>query len=201
MLINIGLIIIGYLFGSLPWGLIIGKFFYDKDIRDYGSGNLGGTNAARVLGFHVGVIVIVLDALKALIAMIICHYLKPGLEQYIGLAACFGHCFPIFAGFKGGKAVSSAYGYLLGLSLYVTHEFMYTFVLPIAVFFIVLLLSRMVSLSSMCGITSASIFILLFVDKTVGLLVFILALFIIYRHSANIKRIINGTESKILNNK
>ena len=201
MLENIGLIILGYLFGSVPWGLVIGKVFYGKDIRNYGSGNLGGTNAARVLGFHVGVIVILLDALKALLAMIICHYIKPGIEQYIGLAVCFGHCFPVFAGFKGGKAVASAYGYLLGLAIFVTHEYLYTFIIPVIVFFAVLLISRMVSLSSMCGVTSAAILIFTFNDKIVGLLVLILALFIIYRHKANIERIINHKESKIFSKK
>ena len=97
--------IIGYLIGSVPWGLVIGKVFYHKDIREYGSGNLGGTNAARVLGTPVGILVILLDALKAFLVMSLNHYIAPGIEQYCGLAVCIGHCFPIFANFKGGKAV------------------------------------------------------------------------------------------------
>ena len=90
-------ILIGYLFGSVPWGLVIGKVFYHKDIREYGSGNPGGTNAARVLGLPAGIAVIALDALKALIAMAITHLFHPGIEQYVGLAVCIGHCFPVFA--------------------------------------------------------------------------------------------------------
>ena len=189
--------IIGYLIGSVPWGLVIGKAFYHKDIREYGSGNLGGTNAARVLGTPVGILVILLDALKAFLVMSLNHYIAPGIEQYCGLAVCIGHCFPIFANFKGGKAVACSYGYLFGLALYVTHEFLYTFLAPVSVFFIVLIMSRMVSLSSMCGVTSAAITIFFSVDKTIGLLVFALAIFVIYRHKANIQRIKNGTESKI----
>ena len=189
--------IIGYLIGSIPWGLVIGKVFFHKDIREYGSGNLGGTNAGRVLGTPIGILVILLDALKAFIVMSLSHFIYPGVEQYCGLAVCIGHCFPIFAGFKGGKAVACSYGYLFGLSMYVTHEWIFTFIAPVAVFFLILIISKMVSLSSMCGVTSAAILIFFFVDKTIGLMVFALALFVIYRHRANIERIKNGTESKI----
>lgn len=190
-------LLIGYLIGSIPWGLMIGKVFFHKDIRKYGSGNPGGTNAGRVLGTPVGIIVILLDGLKALLVMILCHQIAPGLEQYAGLAVCIGHCFPVFAGFRGGKAVACSYGYLLGLALFVTHEFTFTFILPLAVFFVSLALSKMVSLSSMLGVSTAAIAVFLFVDRKIGLMLAALALFVIYRHRANIGRIINGTESKI----
>ena len=194
-------ILIGYLFGSVPWGLVIGKVFYHKDIREYGSGNPGGTNAARVLGLPAGIAVIALDALKALIAMAITHLFHPGIEQYVGLAVCIGHCFPVFAGFRGGKAVASSYGYLLGLALFVTHEYLYTFLIPVLVFFAVLLIFRMVSLASMCGVTSAALSLLIHGDTSTGLLVLALAAFVIYRHSTNIKRIIEHKESKIFTKK
>lgn len=193
--------LVAYLIGSIPWGLVIGKVFFNKDIRQYGSGNLGGTNAARVLGLPVGITVIVLDASKALLMMFIVNRINPGIEQYVGLAVCIGHCFPIFAGFKGGKAVACAYGYLLGLALFVNHEYLYTFLYPVISFFVILLVSRMVSLSSMISVTIAALLITIFVDRNVGILVGLLAIFIIYRHSANIKRIINGEESKIFTKK
>lgn len=198
---NILLIILGYLFGSISFGLIISKLFYKKDLRDYGSGNLGGTNAARVLGLHVGILVILLDGLKTLLAMYITNLISPGFEQYVGLSVCFGHCFPIFANFKGGKAVASGFGYLLGLAIFVTHEYLYTLLIPIISFVVILLLFRMVSLASMLSIFIASISIFIKIDKTIGILVFILSLFIVYRHSANIKRIINNTEPKIFEKK
>ena len=194
---NITLLILAYLIGSIPWGLVIGKLFFHTDIRDYGSGNLGGTNAGRVLGTHIGFLVILLDGLKAFLFMLLINRILPGYEQYIGLAVCIGHCFPIFAGFRGGKAVACAYGYLLGLAVFVNHEYMFTFVLPIIIFFVVLFSTKIVSLSSMVGVTCAAIMIFLFVSRSSGLLVFLLALFVIYRHKANIGRIINGTESKI----
>ena len=190
-------LIIGYLIGSIPWGLVIGKVFFNKDIRQYGSGNLGGTNAGRVLGTPIGILVILLDALKAFIVMIIVNKIYPGFEQYAGLAVCIGHCFPIFAGFKGGKAVACSYGYFLGLAMFVTHDYVFSFLSPAIVFFIVLALSRMVSLSSMIGVFSGAITIFIFDDHLCGLLVLCLSLFVIYRHSANIERIKNGTESKI----
>lgn len=190
-------IVLGYIIGSIPWGLIIGKVFFNKDIRNYGSGNLGGTNAGRVLGAPIGILVIVLDSMKAFMMMLLCHSIYPGIEQYIGLAVCIGHCFPIFANFKGGKAVACSYGYLLGLALFVTHEWLYTFALPLAIFLIVLVISRMVSLSSMTGVLSAGILIFILVDKKIGILVLLLALFVIYRHRTNIDRILKGTESKL----
>ena len=196
MLKTIFWLLLAYVIGSIPWGLIIGKVFFHKDIRQYGSGNLGGTNAGRVLGTPIGILVILLDSMKAFLMMLLCNKLNPGIEQYIGLMVCVGHCFPIFANFKGGKAVACSYGYLLGLALFVTNEFVFTFLIPLIVFLITLIISKMVSLSSMVGISSA-VFTLLKVNYKLSILQLILALFVIYRHSANIKRIINKTESKI----
>ncbi len=196
MLKTIFWLLLAYVIGSIPWGLIIGKVFFHKDIRQYGSGNLGGTNAGRVLGTPIGILVILLDSMKAFLMMLLCNKLNPGIEQYIGLMVCVGHCFPIFAGFKGGKAVACSYGYLLGLALFVTNEFIFTFLIPLLVFLITLITSKMVSLSSMVGLSSA-VLTLLKVNYKLSILQLILALFVIYRHSANIKRIINKTESKI----
>ena len=200
MLKTIFWLLLAYVIGSIPWGLIIGKVFFHKDIRQYGSGNLGGTNAGRVLGTPIGILVILLDSMKAFLMMLLCNKLNPGIEQYIGLMVCVGHCFPIFANFKGGKAVACSYGYLLGLALFVTNEFIFTFLIPLIVFLITLVISKMVSLSSMVGLSSA-VFTLLKVNYKLSILQLILALFVIYRHSANIKRIINKTESKISFNK
>ena len=113
VLVTIIAIAVGYIVGSIPWALIIGKVFYKKDIREYGSGNLGGTNAGRVLGAKAGMAVIVLDALKALIYMIVLSFIAPYSIAYGGFACIVGHCFPVFANFRGGKGVATAFGYLL----------------------------------------------------------------------------------------
>ncbi len=191
-------IIISYLIGSIPWGLIIGKVFFKKDIRNYGSGNLGGTNAGRVLGLPIGILVIVLDSFKALIMMTIANFVFKDAVVFSGLAVCIGHCFPVFANFKGGKAVACSYGYLLALGIYVTGDWVFTLLYPLLIFILVLSLGKIVSLSSMCGILSAAVIAFLTYDnKYIAFCTLILALFVIYRHRSNIIRIIQGKESKV----
>ncbi len=191
-------LIIGYLVGSIPWALIIGKVFYGIDIRTKGSGNLGGTNAGRVLGKKVGIIVIILDALKAFIIMVICNKLDPDYTRYAGLAVCIGHCFPIFANFKGGKAVACSMGYVLGIAIFITHDVVFTFIYPLLVFLIILCLFKYVSLASMCGLISATIMgFLTYKDNSLATLVLLLTIFVIFMHRANIIRLINGNENKV----
>ena len=181
MLNFIGVIILSYLFGSIPWSLVIGKVFFHKDIRTEGSGNLGGTNAGRVLGKKVGIIVIAKDAMI-----------------YAGLACCIGHCFPIFAQFKGGKAVATSFGFFLGIATFINHQYFFQFFLPLLVFLVSLYLCRMVSLSSMIGLGSSILISFLIGNPlSITLSIFVLWLFVVYRHRANIERIKNGTESKI----
>ena len=102
-------IAIGYLLGSIPFALVVGKVFYKKDIRNYGSGNLGGSNAGRVLGKKAGLSVMTLDILKVTLAIFIASFFQNREVSMVvaGVAAAIGHCFPIFAKFKGGKAVAT----------------------------------------------------------------------------------------------
>jgi len=190
--------LISYLFGSIPWALVIGKTFYHKDIRNYGSGNLGATNAGRVLGKPAAVIVTVLDAIKCVISMAIASYIAPETMQYAGLACAIGHCYPLFAGFKGGKAVATSFGYFLGLALLMTGQWWWNFLFPVAVFFAVLWLCRMVSVSSLTAV-GLEIVGSLIAKNPVSITVCIacLWLFVTWRHRENIQRVRNGTESKI----
>lgn len=191
-------IIIGYLVGSIPWALIIGKVFYNTDIRTKGSGNLGGTNAGRVLGKKVGIIVILLDALKAFIVMVICNALSPECARFAGLAVCIGHCFPVFANFKGGKGVACAMGYVLGIGIFITKDVVFTFIYPLLVFIIVLCLSKYMSVASMSGLLMATIMgFLTYKDSQLAWCVCILTIFVIFMHRANILRLINGNENKV----
>lgn len=191
-------IALGYLIGSIPWALIIGKVFFHKDIRNYGSGNLGGTNAGRVLGKPIGLLVIILDASKALLVMTAFNFIYPQAIPFAGLAVSVGHCFPVFANFKGGKGVACAMGYLLGLGIFGFADIIFVFVYPVLAFILILGLSKMVSLSSMIALLIATI-ISIFTAKDINITIMIgaLTLFVIYRHSTNIKRIIQGKESKI----
>lgn len=191
-------IIFGYLFGSIPWALIIGKVFYKTDIRNYGSGNLGGSNAGRVLGKKAAIAVTIFDGLKSFFVLLICYYFIKEAMVLAGLACCIGHCFPVFAGFRGGKAVATSMGYYLGISVLVTHNILMQFVLPVMIFFIVLYLCKMVSVSSIIATLSAAI--ISFIsnnDLTISVSMLVLWIFVTYRHKDNIKRIMHNTEKKI----
>lgn len=196
------IILVSYLFGSVPWALVIGKVFYHKDIRTEGSGNLGATNAGRVLGKPAAVAVTVLDALKAFFSMMIAHAVLPGSEIFAGLACCIGHCFPVFAQFRGGKAVATSYGFMLGICVFLTQQYLTQFLLPVVSFFGILYLTKMVSLSSIASLLVEVIvsFVLAFTGKiemNIAVSLLVLWAFVTYRHKANIERIMNGTESKV----
>ncbi|CQR47587.1 Glycerol-3-phosphate acyltransferase [Paraliobacillus sp. PM-2] len=187
------LLIVAYLIGSIPSGLIVGKIGYNIDIREHGSGNLGGTNTFRVLGIKAGIIVTLADILKGTLATLLPLLFQVSADinpLIIGIFAVVGHMYPVFARFKGGKAVATSAGMLLGLSPLLFGMMMLSF-------FIVLFISKYVSLASMVtGVIS--IITTIFLGDT-GLLIVtsILTLFVFYRHLANIKRIINKTEPKI----
>ncbi|WP_010649108.1 glycerol-3-phosphate 1-O-acyltransferase PlsY [Oceanobacillus massiliensis] len=183
--------IIAYLLGSIPSALIVGKAGYKVDIREHGSGNLGATNTFRVLGMKAGIIVTLADILKGTAATLI--PLLFDADVYIlaiGLLAVVGHTYPIFARFKGGKAVATSSGIILGI-------YPLLFALMIATFLITLYLSKYVSLSSI--ITGIISLFISFFFHDIGLIIIIslLTAFVIYRHKENIKRIKNGTEPKI----
>ena len=192
-------ILIGYVLGSLPFALIIGKVFYNTDVRLHGSGNLGGSNTGRVLGKKAGITVMVLDVAKVVVAFTITSLLKYQLSSII-LAGCFatiGHCYPLFANFKGGKAVSTLYGFLFGCMIYVFHDPL-VFFLPLGVFLLTLYITKIVAISSIISSVVSSIYIWMINDNMlINLAAIAIALLLTYRHKANIKRMIDGNENKI----
>lgn len=185
-------IICAYLLGSIPSGLIVGKIGYKMDIREHGSGNLGGTNAFRVLGKKAGMIVTIADIGKGTLATLLpVIFQQPELNLLvIGIFAVIGHMYPIFAYFRGGKAVATSGGLILGVSPLL-------FLIIFLSFFIVLYITKYVSLSSM--VTGIVAFITSIIMNEIGLLILtgLLTIFIFYRHRANIKRILNKTEPKV----
>ena len=192
-------LILGYLIGSIPFALVIGKGFYKTDVRQFGSGNLGGGNTGRVLGKKAGLSTMALDLLKVTLVMLIAKLLggNDTVMALGALAAGIGHCFPIFAGFKGGKAVAAMYGYLFGLFTVAGRSPVYFF-LPLVVFMIVIVLSRIISLSSMISAVVITIYICIKPEPLVIKIVqIIFAVVIIVRHRANIVRIMNHNEHTI----
>lgn len=186
-----------YLFGSIPWALVIGKVFYKVDIREHGSGNLGGTNAGRVLGAKAGAAVMFLDISKSFIIVAILSFIDPTLATLCGMFTSIGHSFPIFANFKGGKAVSTIAGYLIAMTFFVTHNPLIQLLIPLIVFLTVLFVGKMVSLASMVAMASAAIVSYFQPYPLFSITMTILAVFGIYRHRENIGRILKGEERKV----
>ncbi|GKV68230.1 glycerol-3-phosphate acyltransferase [Sporosarcina sp. NCCP-2716] len=192
------LLLLAYVIGSLPSALWIGKLFYKTDIREHGSGNMGATNTFRVLGKKAGIFVTVFDILKGTAAVLLVSLPvfagTPVHPLLVGVAAVIGHMFPVFARFKGGKAVATSGGVLLGYSWPV-------FLLVILTFLLALKLTKMVSLSSMIvavlGTLYGFVYYLLTGDFSLVLVIALMGGFIFYRHRANIARIKAGTEPKV----
>ena len=189
--------LLGYILGSIPFALVIGKVFYKTDIREHGSGNLGGTNAGRTLGSKAAAGVIVFDVLKATFAMALTALFAKDYIIYAGFFATLGHCFPLFANFKGGKAVSTAMGFLLGITIFITQAYFSGFILPILIFLAFLYLTKMVSLSSIIAVSCASVILMFTTTPLVAGTFTIIAIIVIWRHRTNITRIMNGEERKI----
>lgn len=215
VLITIFCIILCYLIGAIPNGLIIGKIFKKTDIREFGSHNTGGTNVGRVLGKKLGALTIVMDAFKIIIPFWILRILLPFFIDsnihvmticYIALLmACVGHCYPVYCHFKGGKAVATFFGCLIATNYVLLLVF-------IAVFAIILISKRMVSLASILGSIVVSVVAILMLGFNVGwvgmwpmlnyeilytIVIMINTLILINRHSPNIDRILLGQESQI----
>jgi acyl phosphate:glycerol-3-phosphate acyltransferase len=192
MLQIILVLILAYLLGSIPSGLIIGKVFYKTDIREHGSGNLGGTNTFRTLGVKAGLAVTIADILKGTLAasLPVLFGLDDINPLLAGVFAVIGHTYPIFAGFRGGKAVATSGGVLLFCAPLM-------FLTIFVVFFASLYITKYVSLSSMLAGICAVIYAVIDWDIPLLIAVTLLASFVIYRHRANIKRIMNKTEPKI----
>lgn len=208
------IIILSYLIGSIPTSIIVSKAAKGIDIREHGSGNAGGTNVMRVLGWKHGLLVILLDALKGVLAVVVVARLHYGtmpfqnltpfddftLVQIIaGISAVIGHIWTVFAGFKGGKGIATALGMLL---MIVTVDIL----IALGVFVIVVIISRYVSLGSLAG--AVSVPVTLFIRENVfhvnipnynTLLPFLilLAFLVIFTHRKNVVRLLNGSENKI----
>lgn len=201
MLTIILLLIASYLLGAILFGLWIGKIFFKKNLHDYGSGNTGTTNTFRILGVKAGISVFAFDLLKGTLATLLPLFFHiNGVSPLIfGLLAVIGHTFSIFDRFKGGKAVATSAGVILGFSpLFLIYL--------LVVFIIVLWLFSMISLSSVIGAVFALLGILIFpsigfiltsYDLLFSIIIFVLAIIIILRHRTNLKRIKNHCESLV----
>ena len=196
------LIVLAYLIGSIPTAVWVSRYFFDIDIRDYGSGNAGATNTFRVLGSKWGSFVMVIDIIKGVVAtslyIVLPYYMadewaRTNLMIGLGLSAVIGHIFPIWAGFRGGKGVATLLGMAVAIQPLVA-------ICCIGVVLLVLYLTRFVSLSSILAGISFMVFILfIFNEKEPLYRIFavLVALMVVLTHQKNIGRILKGTESKV----
>lgn len=202
MLPQLGAVLAAYLVGAIPFGYLMARLVKGVDIRRYGSGATGGTNVLRVLGWGPALTTAVLDLLKGTGATLLGAYVEhrfgafPGLPgpgwtaSLCGLAAVAGHSWPVYLGFKGGKSVATGAGSMVAL-------FPAYILIGLPVFLVTVALTRFVSLGSILATAVVSIVVLVWQTPlaykvwAVGV-----ALIVIYRHNANIKRLLSGTESR-----
>lgn len=196
------LILLAYLIGSIPTAVWVSKYFFDIDIRDYGSGNSGATNTYRVLGPKWGTIVMIVDMGKAIAAVKLAFLLPYSFESDIymvnmqlglGLAAVLGHIFPIWADFRGGKGVATLFGMVLGIQPNVA-------LCCVGIFILVLYLTRWVSLSSILASIAFPVFILVIFnepEKLYRVFAITVAMLVLLTHQKNIGRLIKGSENKV----
>jgi acyl phosphate:glycerol-3-phosphate acyltransferase len=186
---------LAYLLGSIPFGYLLVKIFRHEDIRATGSGNIGATNVARSGAKGLGIATLLLDLGKAFLAVKIAQHLAPNdydLAVVAAVAAILGHVFPVWLGFRGGKGVASALGVFLALTPAVA-------ACTFAVFLVIVLITRYVSLASIVGSATFPLFGFYFVPQRTPIVIagfLFIPLLIIVKHRENIRRLIAGTESR-----
>ena len=193
ILTRIAILVLSYFIGSIPNGLIFGKMFWNTDLRQKGSGNIGATNAWRVLGKKAGILIFALDFLKGVIPVLLAaHFIgTPWSMVAAGLGAIAGHVFSIFTAFQGGKAVATGLGVV---SVLMPEVALIVFVVWLAI----VLVTRYVSLGSIVASILVPILAVVF-EYPLPFFDFgvFTATLIVLRHRPNIKRLLNGTENKV----
>jgi glycerol-3-phosphate acyltransferase PlsY len=195
------LLLLSYLLGSIPTAVWIGKYFFQTDVREHGSGNAGATNTIRILGKKAGIPVLLIDVLKGWISvMLAIWFLIPGDSPVLfenfrvlcGAAAVLGHVFPVFAGFRGGKGVATILGVAIGMQPMAA-------LCCIGLFLIVLIITKYVSLGSILASLFYGVFLLVIDrvhhDATIIFAVTI-PMLVIITHTKNIRRLIAGNENR-----
>ncbi len=182
-------LLISYLMGSIPFGLLLTKFFLKKDIRKFGSGNIGATNALRIGSKIIGYSTLILDILKAVIPVLFIKMYLPQLILISSLAVFLGHVFPIWLRFKGGKGVAT----YLGILFCINYIFGFIFIISWSIVFLISKYSSLSSIISSLVIPICYYYLIGFKNVFFFITMFIL---IFYTHKENIKRLINNTESK-----
>lgn len=186
-------LLLAYLIGAIPCGVVVTKLFGSEDVRNSGSGNIGATNVYRVAGRKLGAMTFIGDALKGALPVAYAIYIAGMTSEQIAMVATatfLGHLYPVYIGFKGGKGVATGCGIFMALSPL-------TVTLGLTLFGLILWRTRYVSLASVCAAVAIPI-LNYFIEHDIP--IFLASIFlsgmVVFRHRENIKRLINGTESK-----
>ncbi|QNI36334.1 glycerol-3-phosphate 1-O-acyltransferase PlsY [Edaphobacter albus] len=192
---------LAYLLGSIPFGYLLVRFFRHEDIRTTGSGNIGATNVARSGAKGLGILTLILDALKGYFAVVLAQHLAArygsprayDIAVAAAVAVVLGHCFPVWLGFRGGKGVATALGVFFALVPLITVLYL------LGVFLIIVLLTRYVSLASIVAAALFPVFALPHAPARTPVIIagyIFIPLLVILKHSQNIRRLLSGTEHR-----
>jgi glycerol-3-phosphate acyltransferase PlsY len=186
----------GYLLGAVPWGVVLGRIVHSTDLREHGSGSTGSTNAYRVLGWKVSVIVLVLDIFKGAVPVLLTRWLGGGdwLQAFVAVATVVGHCWSPFIHFRGGKGVATTAGAAAALTPWV--------LLVVPLMILVVVIWRYVSLASMIAVATAAVGVTVADLLGYGNAAWVFALWemtaiIVVQHRSNIERLRSGTERRL----
>jgi len=201
-------LIIAYLLGSFPSAVWVGKTFYNKDVREFGSGNAGATNTFRVLGKKAGIPVLLMDIFKGWFSVNLIYFVSDGCNPFLevvssyqfevqlafGIAAVIGHLFPIYTGFRGGKGIATLLGLLIGLSYPAA-------LAAILVFVLVFIISKYVSLGSILASLAFPIVVFFLLNEpnsSLKIFSIFVPILTLITHQKNIERLIRGEENKVI---
>jgi acyl phosphate:glycerol-3-phosphate acyltransferase len=183
-------LVLGYLLGSIPFGVVLTRMFGAGDLRAIGSGSIGATNVLRTGRKGLAAATAILDGAKGAVAVLIAEAIQPGLGPMAGLAAFFGHCYPVWLGFKGGKGVATMFAVALALSWQVALVFALVWLSALAVL-------RYSSVGGMLAAISTPVMAAVLGRIELVVLFVALALMVLWRHRKNIDRLRRGEEPKV----
>ncbi len=182
----------GYLIGSIPFGLLVGRWWYGIDLRDYGSGNIGTTNTYRILGLRAGALVMACDIAKGFApAFVASLLLPPWLTVLVAVTPVIGHMRSIFLGFSGGKGVATGAGIILALMWPI-------FIIVFVLWSLIILVTRYVSLASIFATAGFALLTFVFDEPTAyRVTAVVVSAGVIWAHRGNVGRLLRGTESRV----
>lgn len=191
----VAVLLLSYFLGGLPTGLLLGKALAHTDIRESGSGNIGSTNALRTYGVKIGLMTFAGDFCKGAIAVLLARYLAPYDPLAVALAvffSVFGHCYSPFLHFTGGKGVATICGTMMAVDPMLT-------LFWLGIFFLIVVLTRLVSLGSLSAVCGAAVYTLMFTTHplAIRLALLLCALVCVHRHQENIRRLLQGSEHRM----